>query len=1085
MKKKFLLALSLTLAASITSLVACDVVLGEKPVVDLSDVDCPQFIEKTLVDFTESVGNVFEISDARTNGDPFGVYWNKNNVQVDTENGVMTASISKDEEVYYGAEMKTKGNFGAVQYGYFGCVMKPSKVVGTASTFFTYTGDYEGNPHDEIDIEFLGKDTTKVQFNYFLNDVGGHEYWYDLGFDAGDDFHQYGFYWDEEKIVWYVDYQPVYCVAGETSATPQRVYTNFWAGEPTNQGVMDWMGELNDEDLPAATQYKQITVAYLNGRGLEIPEPEYVPAEEEFTPTSVTINGGATDIYHVTTDSEGVNTITYDSVLPKSYKNVYGDVAEQVKSAQYVSMRIKNNGNDYVKVRVDVQSEKVNLAGIKAINAAAWMNGEQVKTDLVYGGSFFDVQPGEEVFCVIRYYGIPYRLLYMLDSCTRTDKETFAGNVSIFGFGYCGENDYVEQYVNISSNYELLRTGESVLLTAEGTSEVTWSVENPNIATVENGLVTAIAEGVTTVTAKCGDAKAVCTIKVSNSDPKEEETLDIVADEQDLAKLTSVTKTNGVYATEPVNTYGASLEAVAWSQAVQYNLLYLKTGEYKATADGYIEYFIKNVGHTTLNDGETINGVFFQLYDANCSAKVGTEIKLYKKYNSDCATDAGNGWYRWRIPFSLLGVSEGSTFGAFRFKLYANMDANEYFYLDGVKIYAEEVGGSGEGGQGGGEQGEEPSVVDHTAETLAICQEVDDILDEEHKKYVNATYAFDENNHYGNAGNSANALKWTGCIAYENMMFFVNAEKTTVAIQEGAYVELFVKNVGHTSDSTALASGVTLRLYNGSDSTKVDGVQDVKLYRTYNAENRTEAGNGWYYYKLPLTAFGTLGASFDRIRIATNVAFDSAEVMYIDGMRVVYPSEEEGGQGEEPIGVDHTAETLAICAEVDDILDDEHKKYANATVAYDEENYYGASGNSVSAFKWTGAKAYENAMFFVNAEKTPITITADGYIELYIKDVGHTSDSTALASGIILRLYNGSDSTKVDGVQDVKLYKSYNAENRTDAGNGWYYYRIPLSALGTVGATFDRIRFATNVDFDADEVMYIDGMRVVLGQTEE
>lgn len=44
----------------------------------------------------------------------------------------------------------------------------------------------------EIDIEVLGKDTTKVQFNYYTNGVGNHEYMYDLGFDASEGFHTYG-----------------------------------------------------------------------------------------------------------------------------------------------------------------------------------------------------------------------------------------------------------------------------------------------------------------------------------------------------------------------------------------------------------------------------------------------------------------------------------------------------------------------------------------------------------------------------------------------------------------------------------------------------------------------------------------------------------------------------------------------------------------------------------------------------------------------------------------------------------------------------------------------------------------------------
>ena len=47
-----------------------------------------------------------------------------------------------------------------------------------------YTGPSDDDPWDEIDFEFLGYDTTKVQLNYYTDGVGGHEYMLDLGFDA-------------------------------------------------------------------------------------------------------------------------------------------------------------------------------------------------------------------------------------------------------------------------------------------------------------------------------------------------------------------------------------------------------------------------------------------------------------------------------------------------------------------------------------------------------------------------------------------------------------------------------------------------------------------------------------------------------------------------------------------------------------------------------------------------------------------------------------------------------------------------------------------------------------------------------------
>ena len=63
-------------------------------------------------------------------------------------------------------------------------IMKPIKNDGVVSSFFTYTGPSDGTRWDEIDIEFLGKNTTQVQFNYYTNGVGNHEYLYNLGFDV-------------------------------------------------------------------------------------------------------------------------------------------------------------------------------------------------------------------------------------------------------------------------------------------------------------------------------------------------------------------------------------------------------------------------------------------------------------------------------------------------------------------------------------------------------------------------------------------------------------------------------------------------------------------------------------------------------------------------------------------------------------------------------------------------------------------------------------------------------------------------------------------------------------------------------------
>ena len=129
--------------------------------------------------------------------------------------------------------------------------MRPAKCAGTVSSFFTYTKEPRW---DEIDIEFLGKDTTKVQFNYYTSGVGGHEYLYDLGFDATEEFHEYGFLWTSASIIWYVDGKAVYKATADIPQYAGKIMTNLWNG----LGVDDWLDPFDPSKLPVTAQYKWI-----------------------------------------------------------------------------------------------------------------------------------------------------------------------------------------------------------------------------------------------------------------------------------------------------------------------------------------------------------------------------------------------------------------------------------------------------------------------------------------------------------------------------------------------------------------------------------------------------------------------------------------------------------------------------------------------------------------------------------------------------------------------------------------------------------------------------------------------------------
>ena len=208
----------------------------------------------SAISFKNGSSGLFECADGWCNGSMFNVTWRKENCTF--ENGRMQLIIDKDTKggsvPYSGGEYRSKDFYG---YGRYEVRMKAIKNDGVVSSFFTYTGPSDNNPWDEIDIEILGKDTTKVQFNYFTDGKGNHEYLYELGFDASEDFHDYAFEWHKDKIVWFVDGAEVYTAEENIPVTPGKIMMNAWCGI----GVDSWLKAFDESKMPLTAEYETIS----------------------------------------------------------------------------------------------------------------------------------------------------------------------------------------------------------------------------------------------------------------------------------------------------------------------------------------------------------------------------------------------------------------------------------------------------------------------------------------------------------------------------------------------------------------------------------------------------------------------------------------------------------------------------------------------------------------------------------------------------------------------------------------------------------------------------------------------------------
>jgi GR25 family glycosyltransferase involved in LPS biosynthesis len=150
-------------------------------------------------------------------------------------------------------------------YGSFRAELRPSNVSGIITGLFLH----RNGPRQEIDIEFLGKDTTKMLVNVFYNPgpTGTKlEYGYrgtptliDLGFDAADDFHTYEIDWEPTGIKWKVDGLVVYerSLWNPTPIPdqPLEFNLNLWHSRST-----EFAGHLSNERIPTTTQIRSIEI---------------------------------------------------------------------------------------------------------------------------------------------------------------------------------------------------------------------------------------------------------------------------------------------------------------------------------------------------------------------------------------------------------------------------------------------------------------------------------------------------------------------------------------------------------------------------------------------------------------------------------------------------------------------------------------------------------------------------------------------------------------------------------------------------------------------------------------------------------
>jgi len=187
---------------------------------------------------------------------------------IDISNNQLNLNINSSKQAdgkYECSQYGTKLNINP--YGRYSGEVKPISKSGIITALFLY----RENPKQEIDIEFLGKDTTKVQFNVFYNPGKEGEtnnnpiqypFIYNLGFDASMNFHKYGIIWLPTSIKFLVDNTVVYTFKDQSFIPnlPMQFTLNDWIINPNDKQLVNWGGELDINTLPQSASYKNILI---------------------------------------------------------------------------------------------------------------------------------------------------------------------------------------------------------------------------------------------------------------------------------------------------------------------------------------------------------------------------------------------------------------------------------------------------------------------------------------------------------------------------------------------------------------------------------------------------------------------------------------------------------------------------------------------------------------------------------------------------------------------------------------------------------------------------------------------------------
>lgn len=185
------------------------------------------------------------------NGPGFGCGFHAGNLTF--KNSRLTLALTRRPvrgKPYACAEYQSRKHYG---FGTYAARLRAAHGDGVITSLMSYTGQPFRDQWDEIKLAVFGEDPTRLRIGYFVKGAFHEAAVVDLGFDASAGFHDYGFDWQPERIVFTVDGKPVHTQTGTRDELPQspgKLYVQLVNGD----GQQPWLKPFSDPGHPITAE---------------------------------------------------------------------------------------------------------------------------------------------------------------------------------------------------------------------------------------------------------------------------------------------------------------------------------------------------------------------------------------------------------------------------------------------------------------------------------------------------------------------------------------------------------------------------------------------------------------------------------------------------------------------------------------------------------------------------------------------------------------------------------------------------------------------------------------------------------------